>query len=81
VEFVKSEVKTEFDIRTTILATKKNDLHAAKGELMKAIYLVTLSQFIALMIGVIAVMNFMKISAMAYIALTFSRGFFDTQGD
>ena len=65
VTFVKTEVKTEFENRKEILATKeditnvKEDLANVRADLIKSIYLVGLVQFLAIVGSVLAIFNFM----------------------
>ncbi|MDF3079107.1 MAG: hypothetical protein K0S09_2996 [Sphingobacteriaceae bacterium] len=58
VSFVKTEVKTEFDNRREILATKE-DLANVRGDLMRSIYIVGLVQFLAIVGSVLVIFNFM----------------------
>jgi hypothetical protein len=65
VSFVKEEVRTEFDNKREILATKediantKEYILQVKSELSKSIYLVGLIQFLAIVGSVIGIINFM----------------------
>ena len=65
VSFVKEEVRTEFDNKKEILATKediantKEYILQVKSELSKSIYLVGLIQFLAIVASVIGIINFM----------------------
>lgn len=54
VSFVKAEVRTEFENRKEILATKEDI-----ANVHKSIYLVGLVQFLAIMGSVLAIVNFM----------------------
>jgi len=57
VSFVRSEIRTEFDNRKEILATKE-DLYHVKMGLMRSIYVVGLIQFLAITGSVLAIINF-----------------------
>jgi hypothetical protein len=54
VSFVKSEVKSEFDNKREILATKEDI-----ANMQKTIYVVGLIQFLAIIGSVIGIVNFM----------------------
>lgn len=58
VAFVKDEVRTEFDNKREILATKE-DLANIRADLSKSIYIVGFIQFLALGGAVIGIINFM----------------------
>lgn len=58
VSFVKAEVKSEYDNKREILATKE-DLANIRADLMKSIYIVGLIQFLAIVGSVLAIFNFM----------------------
>ncbi|MGB4775259.1 MAG: hypothetical protein WBP45_08805 [Daejeonella sp.] len=58
ISFVKTEVKTEFENRKEILATKE-DLANVKADLIKSIYIVGLVQFLAIVGSVLVILNFM----------------------
>jgi ABC-type antimicrobial peptide transport system permease subunit len=65
VSFVKDEVKSEFENKWEVLATKediantKEYILQVKSELSKSIYLVGLIQFLAIVGAVIGIINFM----------------------
>ena len=54
VSFVKAEVKSEFDNKREVLATKKDI-----ANMQKTIYIVGLIQFLAIIGSVIGIVNFM----------------------
>lgn len=64
VSFVRSEVKTEFDSRREIYATKsdiaivREDMVNIKSDLTKSIYFAGIIQFLAIIVSIIAIVNF-----------------------
>lgn len=54
VDFVKSEVSSEFNNRKDIFLTKED-----KIDIMRSIYIVGIVQFLAIVGSVLAIMNFM----------------------
>ncbi len=64
VVFVKSRIKSEFDIREELYATKndialvREDMIEMKSELSKSIYIVGLIQFLAIIGSIMAIINF-----------------------
>ena len=58
VQFVKSEVKDQFDGKKDFFASKE-DLANTKSDLIKTIYFVGLTQFLAIVGSVLLIFNFM----------------------